>query len=269
MYVDPYDTRVKTIQYGSDKARMSARDLLIRSTLAGAFLAIATAVAYWATVQTKLPIAGAILFPAGFVLYVLIGLELVTGNFALLPVAGMSGLATMQQILRNFALVFLGNLIGSVIFAVLFWCSLTVMGTTSGGALSTFIVSIAEHKTIAYQALGGAGMVTVFVRAILCNWMVALGVYASLSAKSTTGKILATWLPIFLFFALGFEHTVVNMFVIPLGMMLGAKVSISTWWLWNQIPVTLGNFVGGFGATGLLLYITFQKKSAQLEEVAA
>jgi len=72
------------------------------------------------------------------------------------------------------------------------------------------------------------------------------------------GKIAATWLPIFTFFALGFEHTVVNMFIIPTGMLLGAKVSVYEWWVWNQIPVTLGNFVGGFVFTGLALYTTFK-----------
>src|SRR5262249_58806425 len=75
---------------------------------------------------------------------------------------------------------------------------------------------------------------------------------------ATVGKIAATWLPIFLFFALGYEQAVVNMFVIPTGMLLGAKVSLGDWWLWNQIPVTLGNLVGGFVFTGLALYATYK-----------
>ena len=104
--------------------------------------------------------------------------------------------------------------------------------------------------------LGTAGMVTVFVKAILCNWLVCLGVVMSMTTNSTIGKIAATWMPIFVFFAQGFEHTVVNMFIIPTGMMLGAKVTVADWWLWNQIPVTLGNIVGGFVCTGLALYLT-------------
>jgi formate transporter len=80
----------------------------------------------------------------------------------------------------------------------------------------------------------------------------------AMTSTSTVGKIAATWLPIFLFFALGFEHAVVNMFVIPTGMLLGAKVSVADWWLWNQIPVTLGNLVGGFVFTGLALYVTYK-----------
>jgi formate/nitrite transporter FocA (FNT family) len=115
------------------------------------------------------------------------------------------------------------------------------------------IVSIAEAKTIGNAVLGSAGMVSVFVRGILCNWLVCLGVVMGMTSTSTAGKIAAIWLPIFLFFALGFEHAVVNVFLIPTGMLLGAKVSVYDWWVWNQIPVTLGNLVGGFVFTGLAL----------------
>ena len=76
------------------------------------------------------------------------------------------------------------------------------------------------------------------------------------TTTSTLGKIVTAWMPIFIFFAQGFEHAVVNMFVIPTGMMLGAKVTFADWWLWNQIPVTLGNLIGGFVFTGLALYLT-------------
>jgi formate/nitrite transporter FocA (FNT family) len=88
----------------------------------------------------------------------------------------------------------------------------------------------------------------------------ALGPRDLLIRGALSGALLiaATWLPIFTFFALGFEHTVVNMFIIPAGMMLGAKVSVWDRWVWNQIPVTLGNLVGGFVFTGLALYTTFK-----------
>src|SRR5256885_12489842 len=89
--------------------------------------------------------------------------------------------------------------------------------------------------------------------------MVTLGVAMALTSQSTIGKIAAMWLPILTFFAQGFEHSVVNMFVIPSGMMLGAHVSLADWWLWNQIPVTLGNIAGGLIFTGLALYATHKK----------
>jgi formate/nitrite transporter FocA (FNT family) len=83
-----------------------------------------------------------------------------------------------------------------------------------------------------------------------------------MSPTSTIGKIATAWVPVFVFFAQGFEHSVVNMFLIPTGMMLGAKVTVADWWLWNQIPVTLGHLVGGFTFTGLALYMTYRPRPA-------
>ena len=87
-----------------------------------------------------------------------------------------------------------------------------------------------------------------------------------MASSSTVGKIVGAWIPIFVFFAQGFEHSIVNMFLVPTGMMLGAKVTVTDWWLWNQIPVTLGNIVGGFLFTGLALYLTHAPKRAVLPE---
>jgi formate transporter len=90
--------------------------------------------------------------------------------------------------------------------------------------------------------------------------MVCFGVVMAMSSTSTIGRIAGAWMPILIFFAQGFEHSVVNMFIIPTGMMMGAKVSLSDWWVWNQIPVTLGNLVGGGLFTGIALYITYARK---------
>jgi len=189
---------------------------------------------------------------------VLLGLELVTGSFALVPLARFEGKASWGAVFANWSWVFLANLLGSIAFGALLAISLTNMGKTDVAGVAARIVAVAEAKTIANAALGTAGMVSVFVKGILCNWLVCLGVVMAMTSTSTVGKIAATWLPIFLFFALGFEHAVVNMFIIPTGMLLGAKVSVYDWWVWNQIPVTLGNLVGGFVFTGLALYTTYK-----------
>jgi formate transporter len=112
-------------------------------------------------------------------------------------------------------------------------------------------------------------MITVFVKAILCNWMVCLAIVAAMTTSSTIGKIACAYMPVFIFFAQGFEHTVVNMFVIPTGMLMGANVSVAEWWLWNQIPVTIGNLVGGFIFTGLALYITHKPRVSAAAALAA
>jgi tetratricopeptide (TPR) repeat protein len=106
------------------------------------------------------------------------------------------------------------------------------------------------------QEHGAAGWATSFVKAIACNWLVTTGTVLAFASRSTAGKIAAMWLPIAIFFAHGYEHSVVNMFVIPAGMLLGARVGLSDWWLWNQIPVTLGNILGGAVFTGLALWYT-------------
>jgi formate transporter len=96
--------------------------------------------------------------------------------------------------------------------------------------------------------------------------MVCLGVVMALTSTSTIGRIAGAWMPILVFFAQGFEHSVVNMFVIPAGMLMGAKVTIADWWLWNQIPVTLGNVVGGLLFTSLALYVTYGRGAAAIPD---
>jgi len=193
---------------------------------------------------------------------VLLGLELVTGSFALVPLPWLNREAGAGSVLVNWGWVFIGNLIGSVAYGALIAIALTNMGTAAPAGVAARIVAIAELKTTAYEAIGFAGWVTVFVKAMLCNWMVCLAVVLAMTTNSTIGKIACAWMPVFIFFAQGFEHSVVNMFIIPTGMMMGAKVTVAQWWLWNQIPVTLGNLVGGFTFTGLAIYATYKPRPA-------
>jgi len=262
-YVGPNAVVAAMVDTGVRKARLPVRDLLIRGTLSGALLGTATSFALGAALQTGQSIVGALIFPAGLVVIVLLGLELLTGSFALLPLAWITRNASAAAVLRNWSWVFLGNLLGALLYAALLAGALTMMGTASQqDPLAAKLVAVATTKTLGYQHAGLAGLVTVLIKAMLCNWLVCLGLVMAMTSSSTVGKIAATWLPIAVFFAQGFEHSVVNMFVIPAGMMLGAKVSFGEWWLWNQIPVTLGNLIGGFGFTGLTLYLTYRDRPA-------
>lgn len=266
-YKKPSEVVGMLIQAGVDKVRLAASDLWIRGILSGAILGFGTTLAVTATTQTGMGIVGAAIFPACFVIVVLMGFELVTGSFAVLPAAYFDGRITLKKMLKNLTLVYMANLLGGILYAGLFWVSATSTGHSSGNAVTAAIVKLAEAKTTGYAQYGGAGIFTAFVKGILCNWMVTMGVVMSLTSTSTLGKILAAWLPVFIFFAQGFEHAVVNMFVIPAGMLLGAKVSVTQWWLWNQLPVTLGNIVGGVVFTGLALYLTHGKKTGGLTAV--
>jgi formate/nitrite transporter len=260
-YAKPTEVAASMVASGRYKLTLEPRDLLIRGVLSGAILGVSTSLALTGAISTGQPLVGALIFPVGLIMIVLLGLELITGSFALVPLPWLDGEASGANVLSNWGWVFLANLIGSVLYGVLIAIALTNMGSIEPTGVAARIVQLAEAKTTGYAALGTAGMVTVFVKAILCNWLVCLAVVLAMSTTSTIGKIAAAWMPVFVFFAQGFEHSVVNMFLIPTGMMLGAKVTVADWWLWNQIPVTLGNLVGGFTFTGLAIHMTYKPRA--------
>lgn len=250
-YIKPSEVAESFVAAGAAKAQLKIWDLLLRGFLSGALLGFATTVAFSANAQGLPPVVGAVLFPAGFAMIVVLGLELVTGSFALLPSAWVAKQATLSRIVANLLWVFLGNLIGGCLYAGLYAGVMTQfhhMPTTGAGAL---IVAAAQAKTLGYEKLGATGIWLAIIKAALCNWMVCMGVVMGMTSRSTLGKIAACWLPIFIFFALGYEHSVVNMFIIPAGIWMGALVSLSDWRLWNQLPVTLGNLIGGFLFVGV------------------
>jgi formate transporter len=266
-YIKPNQLIEDVANTGAYKSTLAIKDILIKGILSGAFLGFATTLAYTAAIETKLSIVGAFVFPVGFVLILLLGLELVTGNFAMLPLARIRGQTSSKKVVYNFFWAFLGNLLGSLLYGVLFYITATKLGHITEGAMINKIITVAEGKTLAYKSLGGEGIIIVLTKAILCNWMVTLGAFMAFVSSSTIGKIAAMWLPVFLFFAHGFEHAVVNMFLIPTAIFMGADITFGDWWLWNQIPVTIGNFIGGFIFTAVALHLVNKKKITKTENV--
>jgi formate/nitrite transporter len=259
-YVNPKELVQEAVLLAGKKASLRVSDMLIRGALAGVCLGFATSLAIVVTAQGALPIVGAILFPVGFVMLALLGLELATGNFALLPAGYAAGKLSLGKLLRNWGWVYLGNLLGSLLYAALFCWGVTNFGHSSAGAVGDLLKAAAQKKTLGYIAFGTSGWATAVIRGVLCNWMVTIGAVLALVSRSTVGKVVAMWLPILTFLAQGFEHSIVNMFVIPAGMMSGAPVSIGNWLIWNQLPVTLGNILAGAFLTGLALYSTYGEK---------
>ncbi len=264
--IRPAEMLTEMLRVADSKAKLPVRDMVLRGALAGAFLGFATSLAMVVTSQGLPPIVGAAFFPVGFVMLVLLGLELATGNFALLPPAVLAGEVGWRQLLRNWLWVYLGNLAGSMFYAFLFYLAITNCGANNGGALGDLVRQAAQKKTLGYMASGPSGWSTAFVRAVLCNWMVTVGTLLALISRSTIGKIAAMWLPITTFFAQGYEHSIVNMFVIPAGKFLGAPVSTVNWWLWNQVPVTLGNILSGALFTGLAMYATYSVRGTAIAQ---
>ncbi|MCC6629879.1 MAG: formate/nitrite transporter family protein [Chloroflexi bacterium] len=263
-YVKPVELVREIVQAAEAKTALPARDLLVRGILSAVFLGYATALALVVVAQGAPPFVGALVFPIGIGLIVLLGLELGTGNYAALSIGMAAGQVTVARSIRNWGWVFAANLIGGLVFATLFTLVITTFGANDGGALGDVVRQVARKKTLAYAAAGLGGWSAALVSGVLCNWLVALGTAVlPYTSRSVIGKIGAIWLPILTFFALGYEHSVVNMFVIPAGIILGAPVSVADWWLWNQVPVTIGNIIGGTMFTGLALWATYGHASAQ------
>ena len=264
-YLMPSEFVTKMVDAGESKIFMSTRDTLIRAFMAGAILALAAVFAITVTVQTGQPLVGALLFPVGFIMLYLMGFDLLTGVFMLTPLALLDKRpgVTVQGILRNWGLVFVGNFAGALTVAVIMAFVFTYGFSTDPGPVGTKIAGIGEARTLGYEKYGLAGWFTIFLRGMLCNWMVSMGVVGAMISTHVSGKFLAMWMPIMLFFFMTFEHSVVNMFLFPSAMIMGGNFSIADYFIWNEIPTALGNLVGGLAFTGLTLYATHVRTAAK------
>jgi formate/nitrite transporter len=257
-YLLPSEFVTKMVDAGESKIFMSTRDTLIRAFMAGALLSLAAVFAISITVQTNSPLLGAILFPVGFCMLYLLGFDLLTGVFVLSPLAWVDRRpgVTLGGVLRNWGLVFLGNFAGALMVAVLMAFVFTYGFTADAGPVGHKIAGIGVARTLGYAKYGLSGWFTIFIRGMLCNWMVSTGVVGAMISTQVSGKVLAMWMPIFLFFYMTFEHSVVNMFLFPSALIMGGDFSVRDYFVWNEIPTVLGNVVGGLMFTGATLYST-------------
>lgn len=262
-YLSPAELLASYSAAGVRKMERSAASLLLLGALAGAIIAIAaaatnTAVYGISDTWTVRTICG-LLFPFGLGLVVVTGAELFTGN-CMLPLTLLEkkgGSAVLM--VRNWALVFAGNALGSLLVAWL--CVSCGQLDYSAGALAVYTIRVGAAKCA--MSFGNA-----FGLGILCNFLVCLGVLAANSAKDTAGRLLGAYLPVCFFVLCGFEHCIANLYYIGAALMAAtvpeyaalaveAGVDLSSLTLAgaaaNLIPVTLGNLVGGLGV-GLLLW---------------
>lgn len=262
-YIEPSEFATKMVDAGEQKVFMSTKDTLIRAYMAGAILALAAVFAITVAMKSGSPILGACLFPVGFIMLYLMKFDLLTGVFTLVPLAWIDKRpgVTIPQILRNWGLVALGNFGGAFTVAVMMAFIFTYGFNTDGGEIAKKVATIGESRTVGYSAYGLDGWITVFIRGVLCNWMVSMGVVGAMISTSVSGKWLAMWMPIMLFFFMGFEHSIVNMFLFPFSLIMGGNFTVSDYLLWNELPVALGNLVGGLFFVGLMIYATHVKTS--------
>jgi len=267
-YLAPTEFVKKMVDAGESKIFMGERDTLIRAYMAGALLALAAVFAISVTVQSGSPLVGAMLFPVGFCMLYLLGFDLLTGVFMLTPLALFDKRpgVTVAGILKNWGLVFVGNFAGALTVAVMMAFVFTYGFSTDPGPVGAKIASIGQARTVGYAAYGVAGWFTIFIRGMLCNWMVSTGVVGAMISTHVSGKVIAMWMPIMLFFFMTFEHSVVNMYLFPSGLIMGGLFSLYDYFVWNEIPTVLGNLVGGIAFTGATLYSTHVRTAPSRRE---
>ena len=272
---------------GVTKAKLSIFNLLLRGFMAGAYIAIGGALctvcvtgvaAHLGPGIAKL-IGGAV-FPVGLIAIVLTGMELFTGDCMIVPMAAMMKKITWGAVMRNWVWVYIGNLVGSLAYAYLMVVGPFVSGQADGtmavNAFGMTAVGIAAGKVLGYKAVGAAGLWSCFMKAIGCNFLVNIALLLAITADDVIGKFFGVWFPIMAFVASGFEHCVANMYFLPSGKFLmdwypaviakkggmllaNGGLSWSDIWLWNLIPVTIGNIFGGFLFIGVAYFLMFRK----------
>jgi len=276
---------------GKYKVGLPAWNMLLRGFMAGAYIAMGGALATvcstgimatdaalrygTASAGFSQLITGAV-FPVGLIIIVLTGAELFTGDAMLAPMAAFIHKVTWAQVLNLWVWVYIGNLIGSIVYAYIMaygpLSSWDATGAVTVTAFGTRAIGIAVAKT-SYVSM--AGQWSCFLKAIGCNWLVNLAVLLGICADDLIGKFFGIWFPIMCFVSTGFEHSVANMYFIPAGIMtqgfitdptkINAGLTWVTFWTNNLINVTIGNIVGGMFFVGVLYWVAFRKEIAALK----
>ena len=247
--IDAYSPRQIAEQVqavGVVKARLPPLAMLMLGISAGGFIALGALYSVIVFADPTLSFAvsrllGGLAFSLGLVLVVIAGAELFTGN-NLLVMAWADRKITTTELVRNWVVVYFANAIGAIGIALVVW--LSQHGAMNEGAVAAQYVKIAAIKTALpfWEA---------FFKGVLCNLLVCLAVWMAMAGRGVTDKILAVIFPISAFVAAGFEHSVANMYLIPLGILLApgapAMATAPDWWgfVSNLVPVTLGNIAGG------------------------
>ncbi len=257
---------------GVSKAEAPTLKVFFLAVLAGAFIGLGAIFATTVSAGTTgvLPFGVArlltgLVFCLGLILVIVGGAELFTGN-NLIVMAWAGRKVTTAQLLRNWTIVYIGNFVGSLGTAVLLFMSKQY--AFGGGAVGTTALSIANAKV-------GLGFVQALALGILCNALVCLAVWLTFSARSTVDKIMAIIFPITAFVAAGFEHSIANMYFIPIGLFIKAfdptftasagldltKLTWSNFFIVNLIPVTIGNIIGGTVFVAAIYWLIFLRES--------
>jgi formate/nitrite transporter len=252
-YNTPQRVAELSVESGIRKSHLPLRTVLVLGFLAGAFIAFGFLLDI--RVSGNMPkewgsfsgFLGAAVFPLGLIFCVIAGAELLTGNMMLVTMAALAGKISWGGLVQNWFWITLSNFVGAVFVAYFFG---HLLGLTEEGPFlaKTLVMTDAKLSETFMQ---------MFISGIGCNWLVGLAVWLAYTAEDTAGKILGIWFPIMAFVAMGFQHVVANMFLIPAAIFAGH----ASWgdWFTNFIPVYLGNAVGGSIFVALLYWTSYIK----------
>lgn len=249
----PREIAERVESLGVVKASLPLVSIIALGVLAGGFIGLGALFATIVLSDVNLSfgiarVLAGVVFSLGLVLVIVAGAELFTGN-NLLVMACVSGRIPLSRLLANFAIVYVANFVGAAGLAAI--VALSGHAELGSGAVGRAAVSIAVAK--AELPFGEA-----FFRGLLCNLLVCLAIWLAMAGRTVTDKILAIIFPVSAFVAAGFEHSVANMYFIPLGMFLHADIPIAGLFH-NLLPVTLGNLAGGAGMVGLVYHTIYRR----------
>ncbi|WEG73367.1 formate/nitrite transporter family protein [Vagococcus intermedius] len=241
-----------SIQMGTKKIAKPLLAKLILGFIGGAMISlgylayirvIASVAEEWGSFAS---FVGATVFPIGLIVILLGGGELITGNMMAVAIAWFDKKVSGKELIINWGTITLANFVGAIFVAYFFG---HVTGLTNSGHFLTETVTVAQSKIAATP-------LQAFISGIGCNWFVGLSLWLCYGAKDAAGKILGIWFPVMVFVAIGFQHSVANMFVIPAAIFEGQ----ATWgeFITNVIPVYIGNIVGGAVMVSGLYYLAFK-----------
>ncbi len=254
-FKSPKETAKAISKAATGKGKLSLANLAILGFLAGAYIAfggLLAEIANTGLVAAGCPIGiskfvfGAV-FPVGLILVVLCGSELFTGGVLFMSMGVLEETTNMKGLLKNWIGSWVFNFIGAlfVAYVLAYMSGIMTPEIFSKGAITIAQTKALGGATFGPEATKSINWVQALIRGIGCNWLVCLAVYLANAAEDVTGKILGIWFPIMAFVCIGFEHSIANMFFIPLGMFLGAPVTWAQLFVNNLIPVTIGNIIGG------------------------
>jgi formate/nitrite transporter len=280
----PVQIVAKAGDAGKYKVGLPAWNMIMRGFMSGAYIAMGaglatvcgTGVADFLGPGFAAMVRGAV-FPVGLIITILTGAELFTGDAMLAPMAAFIHKISWMQVLNLWVWVYVGNFIGSVVYAyIMAYGPLSqwdAAGAVTVNAFGMTALGIAKGKISYY---GGAAMWSLFLKGIGCNWLVNLAVLLGICADDAVGKFFGIWFPIMAFVASGLEHSIANMYFIPAGIFVNgflgpghasyvADLSWVTMFTQNVIVVTIGNIVGGLVFVGIIYWVAFRKEIAALK----